>query len=334
MRRRSEDMSLGQDSFLVIVANLVGILIILIVIVGAQAGTAWVQREPNEDLVTETETIKTDIKVRTAEAKNLKIENYELQHKIRQQEALVSGLRANRRTLLLAMEAAKTNLADAQLEMQNERLIRNDLFGKITALKQEVLQVQYEFTAVSNQSKTVVQTIPHYPTPIARTVFSDEVHFQILGDRIVHVPLPELLELMKGEWKDEARKLQHAENTWGAVGPIENFQLNYLLTSFDDLSQESRFGVRFAGFELQCVRQNVGEPIEVALAPGSSFGKQLARLIPAKTTVSLWVYPDGFDHLMKVREWLRSEGFQSASWPLDHGKPISGGPSGLRTTTS
>ena len=37
--RRGQDAAAGEDSFLDIVANLVGVLIILVVVVGAKAGT-------------------------------------------------------------------------------------------------------------------------------------------------------------------------------------------------------------------------------------------------------------------------------------------------------
>ena len=49
------EITTGQDSFLDIVANLVGVLIILVVIVGAQATSAWNQVEPDDAIADEIE---------------------------------------------------------------------------------------------------------------------------------------------------------------------------------------------------------------------------------------------------------------------------------------
>lgn len=335
MSRKQDNNMPGEDSFLDIVANLVGILIILIVVVGAQATASWMQQEPNAELVSAKETVEQEIKVRTDHARNMKLENDELHAKIRSEQAITKQLAANRQKLLTVLDSAKRELDSRTEELETERQIQLELASEVNALKHEIREVQYQFTAVSNQSQTNVQTIKHYPTPIAKTVFSDEIHFQILGGRITHVPLADLVDAMKVEWRDKAEELERTNKVWETVGPIGNYRLHYLLTSIPDQNgSPSGRGVRFDGFQLQAIRKNSGETVEQALAENSQFGRTLSRLLPSKTTVSFWVYPDGFEDLVVIRDALREQGYQTASWPLEFGRPISGGPNGFRTSTN
>jgi len=87
-----------------------------------------------------------------------------------------------------------------------------------------------------------------------------------------------------------------------------------------------------AAFSIVPLAREFGEPVAVALAPGSEFQKMLGRHRPGKTTVSIWVYPQSFGEHAEVKTWLHENGFQMASWPLENGKRISGGPNGFKTS--
>lgn len=335
MSRKNQDNMPGEDSFLDIVANLVGILIILIVVVGAQATASWNHQEPNAELISASESVKQEIKARTAHANNMKLENDELQSKIRSEQAIARQLAANRQKLLTVLEFSNQEIDARTEELETERRIQLELASEVNALKHEIREVQYQFTAVSNQSNTKIEAIKHYPTPIAKTVFSDEIHFQILGGKVTHVPLADLIDEMKIEWRDKAQDLDRTNKVWETVGPVGNYRLHYLLTAVPNPNgAQSSQGIRFEGFQLQAIRKQAGESIEEALAEDSEFNSHLARLFPGKTTVSFWVYPDGFEDLVVIREALRKQGFQTASWPLEFGRPISGGPKGFRTSTN
>lgn len=335
MRRKKQDNSPGEDSFLDIVANLVGILIILIVVVGAQATAVWKNKEPDPKLIAESEEVVAEIEQRTNHANNMLLENKELHSKIRSEQAIAKQLGMNRQRLLTTMQATQAKVDARTEELETERQIQLELATEVNALKHEIREVQYQFTAVANQSKTTIETIKHYPTPIAKTVFSDEIHFQLLGDKIIHVPLQDLIDAMKVEWKDKAKLLDRTDKVWETVGPIGNYRLHYLLTSVPNRNQTAQErGIQFEGFQLQAVRKHAGESVDEALDDDSAFSRHLSRLIPSKTTVSLWVYPDGFENLLVIREALRERGFQTASWPLEFGRPISGGPKGFRTSSN
>ena len=89
----------------------------------------------------------------------------------------------------------------------------------------------------------------------------------------------------------------------------------------------------FDHFVLRPLSGKTGELIVTALSSGSDFSNRLTRLNPGRTTVSLWVYPDSYDDLPSLKKRLREKGFQIATWPLQFGKLISGGPNGFRAAS-
>ena len=329
------DAGMGQDSFLDIVANLVGILIILVVVVGAQAASSWQAVQPSQTQLVEADKIKRALDKEFEHALNLQRENGELHRKLDYEQSLSKRLSANRHALLMQMSEAKVLLDSRKQDMDEHLVESHRLRAEVEQLKQQIQQVRYEFAAVDHHSAVVAKTIEHYPTPIAKTVFSDEIHFQIKGGKIAYVPMDELITAMRNEWKVKAKKLNSAENTWESVGPIENFRMQYLLKVVSNtVGPPSTYGIQFQRFEIQSLSSIIGEEIENALQSDSDFRRRLSRLIPQKTTVSLWVYPTDYQQFVEIRDWLRQNQFQIASWPLKEGQLISGGPSGFRTSTN
>ncbi len=330
------DSSMGQDSFLDVVANLVGIMIILVVVVGAQAATVW--KKPGEPVgksVEKIEELNRQANRKLAESENLRAENGELHRKIAEEQSITNQLSGFRQMLLLNIESARREVETRKSELDGQQRASVIAAAEIESLKQKIEQVRFQSQAIENQAKPIVETIEHYPTPIARTVFSDEIHFRIKAGRIVHVPLDELINVMKNEWELKAEKLRSAENTLETVGPIGDFRLQYgLEIATRNIQNHQQMTAQLKQFVLQPTAEKIGENVDMALQNGSQFRSRIDRMIPEKTTVSLWVYPDAYDDLAMIRSWLIDTGFQTASWPLEYGKLISGGPQGFRTTTN
>jgi hypothetical protein len=212
-----------------------------------------------------------------------------------------------------------------QFEVQTQKI---QLVSKLEAIEKETNAV----AATRIESK--VETIDHFPNPIAKTVFSNEIHFRLDRGRISWVPLDELVEQMKGELKLKAEKLKQATETRETIGPIDGFRLKYelgLVPESETGQRNSRI-VRFERFTVHPTNLNGGELLEDALKQNSQFQNRLQRFEPRRTTVSVWVYPNSFEEHAKLKDWLHERGFQMASWPLSNGRPISGGPNGFRTS--
>jgi len=186
----------GQDAFLDIVANLVGILIILIVIVGAHAGAAARIHQA---------VLQSDRQERAL--KKLEIDNEQLETLIDQEKEFTRQLTDVRHQRLVELETVRQLVKKQTKDLdQKEReafLAKTDqqeLQQELTDLE-ETLAALNSAAAATPLSNTKTETIEHFPNPIARTVFSKEVHFRLLGGKLVWVPLDELVDTMKQHWR-------------------------------------------------------------------------------------------------------------------------------------
>ena len=345
----------GQDSFLDIIANLVGVLIILVVIVGAQATTKYVTQIEQSisavDLEAEAEAeadaafeekkkrLESELTSFEIEANKFRLDRLRLEQQANDEKRLAQELATRRHAMLIQLETvravyekrkqeAREKLSDKQqknLELQSEKI---RLVSELESLEETINAVS------ASRIESTVETIDHFPNPIAKTVFSNEVHFRLDRGRIVHVPMDELVERMKGEIRLKAEKLKQADGTRETIGPIDGFRLQYELGVLSDRESgdpRSRI-VRFKRFIIQPTSSTLGESVETALADSSKFSRLLSRHEPRRTTVSIWVYPNSFAEHAQIKDWLHERGYQMASWPLSQGRPISGGPDGFRTS--
>ena len=347
----------GQDSFLDIIANLVGVLIILVVVVGAQA-TTQLFSEDESVAVLESAKVTMEVDVEDDSAVEDRISN--LESKLSKASSTATRLRSDRKRL--EKEARNEKLLAQQLATQRHELLiqlervaaqrdqrRKEVQQKLSSQQQQKLQLQSEkiqlVAQLESLEKTIdaveatrvessVETIDHYPNPIARTVFSNEVHFRLDRGRIAYVPMDELVEQMKGELRLKAEKLRRADGTRETIGPRDGFRLQYELGVVQPSESEdprSRI-VQFKRFTISPTSSLVGESFENALKDDSNFARRLSRMEASRTTISVWVYPNSYQEHALLKEWLYERGFQMASWPLGEGRPISGGPNGFRTS--
>ena len=333
-----KQITTGQDSFLDIVANLVGVLIILVVVVGAQAKSSWEIAEPDPEPAIEVTELEQKLEQAQNRARKLKIDNHQLENNIVCEESINDRLADIRHQLLVETELFQqeidTKKKQRRAELDAHQQARLDRMEEQKQLEIHLASLESEIEslpAVQPQTKI----IRHRSNPIARTVFFDEIHFQIRDGKIVYVPLNELVSLMKSEWKVKSEKLLQANRTVETVGPVQNFRLQYVLrgqTVYSPDRLQKRQRVEFDHFTIFPVNESVGVTTAEALRAGSGLESVLSRYEPGKTTVSLWVYSDSYPNYNAVKDWLHDRGYQVACWPLDSDRWISGGPNGFRTS--
>lgn len=329
-RARGQDVDEpGQDSFLDIVANLVGILIILIMIVGAQAKDAMVrvQHRP-EPGVSEAE---------LEQQKNAAVAvRYELQKLLdnTQQQAIeIAYRRAERDRMLAQITLAEKTLQERTQHLSDDQQESHRLQREVAAAERQRDSLKMSLAAVV-QSPPQVQVVQHHPTPLAQTVFNRELHFRLLNGRVVFVPVDELVDQFKTEAKRNVWKLRDAPAITETVGPIRDFRLQYTLVK-DTEKLASRAGsvvtqeiVRLEQYVLLPVREDLGETVETALQPQSQFRSILGSFDPQGATVTVWVYPDSFAAFRQLKDELYRLGFLTAGRPLPMGQLITGSPNG------
>ncbi len=343
----------GQDSFLDIIANLVGVLIILVVIVGAQATAKIVSKsESASEAAGQTQAAEDDLAFESQQAKmkselssfeftanRFKLDRAKLEQQTNREKQLAQQLATRRHAMLVQLETVRAKHEQQKLEahvsLNQQQQKQLELQSEKIRLVSKLELIEKETNAVSaSQIESTVETIDHYPNPIAKTVFSNEIHFRLDGGKIIYVPMDELVEQMKSEIRLKAEKLKQSDVTRETIGPIGGFRLQYELgiVPVNQTGQSNSRVVRFNRFVIQPVSPDAGESLQAALSDGSQFANILQRHEPRRTTVSVWVYPNSFAEYSKLKEWLHERGFQMASWPLSEGRPISGGPDGLRTS--
>ena len=332
----NEEIDVGSDSFMDTIANLVGVLIILVAVVSLKAEKIIKTADKSSERQTQMARMANDLTVEQSQANGLEIDAVRLEQDLASEQRLQARLSYERHQKLIWMELARRQIEEQKLSLDDQQRRQLESQAEKSRLEQNLAQIEMRCRALQTTAAKTEDLI-HYPTPIAKTVFSDEVHFRMERGTIAHVPINELIAQMKAEWKYKAEKLQQHSSTIETVGPIENFRMEYeLVVEPEDAmappAMNQRMMIRFNRFVIEPLSENAGESFEKALTENSAFRSRLERLVPGKTTVSIWVYPDSYRELAKLKEWLRERGFQTACWPLETGRPITGGPNGMRST--
>lgn len=323
----------GQDSFLDIVANIVGILIILGIVVGIRAQRAPVtDSRPDPELAR----LEESVTVKVREAGKLRQELARLEASFRSLEAEKALQQALRDRL--AVEVAALEKA-----VQMKSGVAEDLSGQAWELQlelQERLGYLRELEAQKSQLEQLVDAVTqivHYPAPVAKIVDSKEVHFQLQNNWVAHIPLERLIDQLKERAKLEAPRLLNQTEWTDVVGPEGGFQLRYVLRRYDvpiNIPGQGRGTASYVRVEhwvLLPTSPQLGEPVEKALQANSEFWRTVSQFNPKEYTITLWVYPESFPAYRQLRDRLHAAGYTCAARPLPAGVPISGSPRGSRS---
>ena len=322
--RQEEDLTAGQDSFLDVITNIVGILIILVMVVGARvqkisldAAVQAPQAAANGDLVAEVEEREQSLASAESEIQELQMV-----------QAAIDGASSARLQLATALSAAKVEverrkqLADAAKVADAERA------AKRSQLEEAIQQCTLQAEAIKHQKATTAEVLA-YPTPIGRTVNGEEIHFQIAGDRIAYIPLEELFELAKRNTQRHANSIAEMAAKIETVGPVQGFVLDYVIEAKIDQAR-GQILIRSREWVVRPVDPLVGEPVAEALRSPSRFRGVLGGAKP-DTTITLWCYPDSFAAYRQIREEMHRLGIPTAGRPLPEGAPIGGSTEGSKS---
>jgi hypothetical protein len=320
----------NSDSFLDIVASVVSIMIIMVVLEGARIKNTPVTmdisaipagKELVKDLTAE-QSVRDDIMKLTWEIRNLR------------KEAVVRGMERN--MLAVTVAAAEQTVQERRDKLDGSKRAGFDLARGLSESKSQLEQINRQREQVEKApGETVV--IESFPTPISRAVDGPEAHILLSNGRVVFIPLDRILESFQSHAKRQAFKLLDQQELTETIGPIEGFRLRYTLERHDispQMMQETGRGgsyARLRKWSLLPASDDLGEPLRLALAEGSDFRRQLAKILPGRTAITIWVYPDDFDSFRKLRKELYRLNYTVAARPLPPGEPISGSPEGSKS---
>jgi hypothetical protein len=338
VRRRgakSQAEAPGQDSFLDVVCNLVGILIVLVMLIAAQAKRGLIAEETANRAARPAAT-PAALEAAAAEQAAAAVENsiVELQGRIQRQNLEVALRQQERDRVQLLVSVAEQRLAEHRGQLSGTDQERFDLEAQLNAARKQLADL--DLAAKSPQQKPA-EVIEHLPTPMARTVFGTEIHFRLQGGRLAYVPWTEVVEQMKADAPNHLPKLRNSPRVELSLPVNSGFGAKYILRRAE-VQMQTKVGVATQGtIELERlwlvdVEPNLGQPLAAALAPNSEFRSRLAACKPQQTTVTVWVYPDGFEQFRTLKAELFKLGYLTAARPMPNQVPIGGAPDGSRSS--
>jgi len=330
----------GHDSFLDVVTNIVGILILLVMVVGLRASQAVENATEREIAAVSTaqQAIEEDLRETLQTTVHAEKEMRDLIHRAidTRQEAM---LREQERMLLTTMVAeAEQEITERRNNLSGQDQRDFDVRRKLNEAQSKLEELTREQIGLSGQDEAV-EEIECEPTPLARVVTGEQTHILLADDHLAVVPFDDLLDQMASDAKNNIWRMKDEDVMERTIGPVGGFRLRYTFVKSELLARSGAGTVvagRFSQFA-QCqflpVRSPTGEPASEALQPGSEFQQHLQRLSPQRTTVTIWAYPGNYDRLREVKREVRSLGFQIAVRPLPAGMPIGASRGGTDSLT-
>lgn len=338
--RAGKSPALGHDAFLDVVANLVGVLIILVVVLGSSSKKVAESIRPTpEQAVPTPEQLQEQalaLEQETAHAVAALRESEKLEQDIRASDAELAAAKSRRDQLIDLLETAKRAWEEEQQNLDAAAVERGRVEAKLVSAKSELETLQATRAQAEKTDKPVV-AVSHLPTPMAKTVFGEELHFRLKGGRLAVVPIDRLVSEIRNEFERSVAGSRDGRSD-AAVGPIQGFIARYEMEkSRETVSQNGRVGsatrIQMVSMVVEPISEPHGQPLAQVIANQASLlDIELAGRSPDRTTITVWVYPDSFVEFRQLKEHLYRRGFATAARPLPMDRPISGGPQGSKST--
>lgn len=338
---RTDGPAGGEDSFLDIVANLVGILVILVMVIGVRTKDAAVESaaKKSQDALREPPQVAASLMAKRdramAQHNSLDQNVREIHQKQQELEALVDIRQRERHQLQLLLTAARMELDERRETLDESAQLQVALAAEERELAAKIEQIEAQRKSIEAEGSQPIE-LEHLPTPMARTVFGNEEHFRLKGKRITYVPLQELTDLLKAHAPTQIHRLNDVAEFSEILGPVQGFNLTYTMhrhtiETNTQVGPVARQVAELKQFVLLPLSEDLGEPLDAALQANSQFLQYVETFRPGATVVTVWTYPDSFDEYRRLKKWLYERGFSSAARPLPDDQPISGSPRGTRS---
>lgn len=350
-KSKKPDSDFGEDSFLDVVANVVGVLIILVMLIGARASqsatTPSVESEHDEPPVAET-----IVKRGSVAELNDKLEQIGRQVLLKRSKLDESRSRLmnarhqrelqNQHRLELAVHRSRLeeDLERRRVALSTESKQEFDVQNQITTVKLELSRLsEREFTLLS--APGVVEEIEVEPTPIAREVDEKATHLRLLGGKVCRVPIFELVEEMKYEYASIQRELNNTNRVNRMMGPIDGFRVRLTTMQIPPeealtgplVGQLSRRDAFIPIHTFYAESDQLGEHLEQCLLPQSNLRNLLVDARRESSVIVAWVYNDSFDEFRKLKKLLTEMEFSVATYTLSEGGHIGISPLGRKAHT-
>lgn len=344
MQDNDDDDSMpAQDSFIDVVCNMVGVLIILVLIMGMRGADVVAPRiaanvaakqhagvapatPPPADSNAAAQQVELAAAIREAT---------EVQQDIQQVVAQAVDLRvqaeitaARRQQLSVVQAAVERDVEERRAKLDAEGREQFDVQRQIVAAEIQLHELtQQQLAAIPVDVE--VEEVECVPTPLARTVDGEEIHVRLRHGLLAVVPVDALLDEVRVRGGDHLRSsLQRRDEAEDVFGPIDGFRMKLSIERFTTslpgdtvLSSPQKSSMLLQGVFLP-TSDELGEAVEQALLPDSQFMRAVRGKRAASPTVTVWVYPDSYSDLRTLKRALWEASVPLAVRPLANGQPI------------
>lgn len=351
INHEAEEGMPGEDSFLDIVANIVGILIILVMVVGVRASQGSLLASPEvETKVQEVshdtaevvlEPTRTEVAEEVDESNSDAEEVAQLRREIsfadrkNAEQASRTFAVIQERTLL---EAERQKLVDMQaLHEQDLAERRAQLDGRKQEqfdVQKDLLRAKIELQKLTEQQYALVgqeeesEEIVCMPTPLAKEV-EDAVFVRLRHGKLALIPYEELMdELKRSRFSYLQQGVRERGQAQDIVGPIKGFRMRASIEHHaeDPLTVTPLMARSIITSHRKVtflpVSEEIGLMIEQALLPNSEFSRRMNRRRSTTESVVAFVYPDAFEDLRLLKRHLWEAGIPLAVFPLPEDQNI------------
>lgn len=352
MRHTSKDSHElpGQDSFLDIVANIVGILILLVMVVGLRAARSDQDRSGSLAKPSDSQqAVGISEEVLERAIGQARLTHGEVSSKImktlatQEQVAFRDAARIELATYVAVLEE---ELAEKRKHMSLDEQRSYDLQRKLGAAQQKYEELSREQVAVVAQ-QVEEQIIESLPTPLAKSVRSDYVTVVYLHNQHAKiVPYHNLIEQAYADAQDSYRR-KHASTITvtssdggkeqlvsGFVGPQDGFRFEYKARVVPYMDRRSGRGgnrILMTNGELKPISPTLGEPVTQETFPDSQLLLRILTESESKSKPVMIITYEGSSNEGRImKQELHKHGFGVSIWPMQRGKVFGVSPNGRR----
>jgi hypothetical protein len=338
-----DDSMPGQDSFIDVICNMVGILIVLVTIFGMRASQAPAEGPSAKSCVIGSNGASRslhsahDIDVAKLQAELDDALRLAHQTENEANTAIVQAvdlrlesqlLEAQREELTLTQAIVESKIAERRAKLDADGQRQFDVQRNITAAQIRLHELTQEQVSLLSAPAEIAE-IECVPTPLAKTVTGQELHIRLKHGQLAVVPDEALLKEAYGRGADYLRTgLSQHEEAQDTYGPINGFRMRYSVEKYEEvlpgpspLTPARRTALVHTAVFLP-TNDNLGQDMEQALLPSSPFMQALRAKRSGAPAVIAWVYPDSYAELRSLKKALWEAAIPLAVRPLSEGKNI------------
>jgi hypothetical protein len=338
-RRRTREIPFSFDSFLDIVANVVGVIIrlILVVWVGARSYSS-IQHlarptapEPaaRAEMPIPADPLQQELarhRQELADAQQRLLAQLRQFQQIQQDETQARSALSALGTRQQQLEQQGMALGQETVQRQRAASVVALSASEIQARTRKLAEDIHALELAPPPTKTL-----RYRTPVSKPLQSEELLFECSRGRVTFIDIGAMLQEVRQAMEDNGKLLKNQWQVEAVTGTAGAFRLRYvverergMLDAIGSAPPEGAGSYRYglSQWQIEPVDPARGETFAAALQAGSDF-RQIADGIDSQlTAVTFWVYPDSFDLFRKLRDFLYERDIVVAGRPLPDGIPI------------